>query len=210
MWLICKHWMRQQAQIGQQGAHTPRQKKTEGCVLKLPRRGIALSVLELHCSLQCLPFASEPWNPAPWLWLYRTMRQGSGASVAMLQHDDICTLPSKLPHCLFFIEKCITSLRSQENQFTSCSLWVWYVMTQLLSSRKMYIFAEGSNWWLFSSPVAAPVSHLNSCEVASFSFFTATLMLLALFIPFSSIWTIKMPQPACGTNKSTPAKESDF
>lgn len=66
-----------------------------------------------------------------------------------IQHDDIFTLPSKLLHCLFLLKKYIRSLRSQENQFTSCSLWVWRVMRWLLSSRKMYIFAEDRNWLFF-------------------------------------------------------------
>lgn len=215
--------MRQQAQTGQQGApHTllyNTDNKTQkaaywSCTVReLPSGPVQpFCVLVLHCSLRCLPFASEPWNPAPWFWLCRTMRQGSGASVAMLQQDDICSLPSKLLHRLFFIEKCITSLRSQENQFTSCSLWVWRVMTRLPSSRKMYIFVEGSNWWLFSS---FPLS-LHQCLIWIHARWHPSLFLLlhwccALFLfPVSSIWTMKMPPQACGTNKSAPAKETDF
>lgn len=210
MWLICKHWMRQQAQIGQQGAHTPQQKKNRRLRIEAPTSGncpqcVRVTLLTTVSAICIRTLKSSSLTLAVQNNETRLRRICCHATAWWHLHAAFKATP--LP---FFIEKCITSLRSQENQFTSCSLWVWYVMTQLLSSRKMYIFAEGSNWWLFSSPVAAPVSHLNSCEVASFSFFTATLMLLALFIPFSSIWTIKMPQPACGTNKSTPAKESDF
>lgn len=107
--------MRQQAQTGQQGApHTLLYKtdnKTQkaaywSCTVReLPSGPVQpFCVLVLHCSLRCLPFASEPWNPAPWFWLCRTMRQGSGASVAMLQQDDICSLPSKLLHRLFLLK----------------------------------------------------------------------------------------------------------
>lgn len=171
----------------------------------------ALCVLVLPCTRRCLPFASEPCNPASRLWLCRTMRQGSSASAAMLQHDNICTLPSKLLRLVFFIEKCITSLGSQGNQFTSCSLWVWHVMTRLLSSRKMYVFAEGSNWWLFLFPL---LLHQRLIWIHT-RWHPSPFLLLhwccSLFLfPVSRTWTVKMPQPANGPNKSAPAEEPDF
>lgn len=46
----------------------------------------------------------------------------------------------------FFLLKTASQACGHKNQFTSCLLPVWRVMTRLLTSRKMYIFAGGNGW----------------------------------------------------------------
>lgn len=146
---------------GQQVApHTPlfnggRQTAREGCSRSSTAGGPCPpidpplpSVSLLQYSLRRRPFASEPWNPA-------LAARHNETAVEAQAHLLPCYSMMTFAPCLqsysavFFIEKCITSSRSQENQFISCSLWVWRVMVWLLSSRKMYIFSEVSDWWFF-------------------------------------------------------------
>lgn len=116
----------------------------------------------------------------------------------------------------FLLKKYIRSLRSQENQFTSCSLWVWRVMRWLLSSRKMYIFAEDRNW-LFFFFILHP--SLHQCLIwihvrwhPSFFFFYCCTDVAPSFYSLSNSYILdgeaKRPQAACGTNKSAPGERS--
>lgn len=158
-----------------------------------------LCVLVAHYSLCCLQFASEPWNPVPWLWLCSTMRH-------QLRRRSICCHTTAWWHfhpafkatpLPFLLKKYIRSLRSQENQFTSCSLWVWRVMRWLLSSRKMYIFAEDRNW-LFFFFILHP--SLHQCLIwihgrwhpSSFFFNCCTDVAPSFYsLSNSYIWTVK-------------------
>lgn len=160
-------------------------------------------------------------NTSSWASAVQHNETPAAASVAVLQHDDICSLPSKLLHWLF---KSFYWRMHHKRAVTRKPIYCMFTVSltcherRLLSSRKMYIFAEGTHW-LFFFFILPP--SLHQCLIGIHVRWHPSPPLFLLLHWCCSLFLFpvellhldgeaKRPRAARGTNKSAPGKESHF